>query len=332
MREDLGIVCSYLLTAFHLDHASSIHFVEIGGVNSVVATSPSSVASTPYSVMHSFSGEDFGSEDVPSLTVVHYSSEETFPPSTSVSDSSHGICFPFASRDTFATSSHGNVSLTTGTPLASPGAHYVQASIDVSVSDELGASSRSSEQLSAEQYDDGNFIVRKTNSASEGYSVEQRHVQPSNSNNQHYMAEEDHDSPSYIVPGQNSLNEGYIVRESSPNSAEYVVEMEESRTATFVKQASSSHEYVTREQSSHGKKSSEEFALPTMVVFTSSENGTSTVDTEEEDRTVDIARDVSDTTDNNVGALSLRQRSESTSIAQFAPPSVIFQVSNYVFF
>ena len=97
------------------------------------------VPTTPYSVMHTFTGEDFASEDVSSLTVVQFSSEETFPPQTPVStiDSSSGICFQFSSNDPYTTvagngnvaSSFSGLSFTAGTPLPSPGAHYTQGNM-----------------------------------------------------------------------------------------------------------------------------------------------------------------------------------------------------------
>ena len=88
-----NIVISFPLFLYFTDHPIPVHYVEIGGVNSVVETDPNSAPATPYSVMHSFTGEDFATEDITSLTVVQFPSEETFPPQapTTTMDSASGI-------------------------------------------------------------------------------------------------------------------------------------------------------------------------------------------------------------------------------------------------
>ncbi len=316
---------------FVIDQATSIHYVEIGGVNSVVATSPNSVPNTPYSVMHTFAGEDFASEDVASLTV-HYSTEETFPPQTPVSaDSSHGICFPFNTSDTYATTSHSNVVFTTGTPLPSPGVHYVQADMDVEASEELGSNeSHNTEQVRSEGY-----VIRKQNSGTEGYIVREEHlIRRQNSDTEGYIVREQ-TSPGdgyivqerHIVQEQHSDNESYIVQEQTSPSEGYIIHEENSSPEGYIEQSPQGQEYIARAQSSKRGKNSDDLTLPTMVVFTSPESEPSTTDvrTDREDR-----HGNDDSSENNLGTFTLRQRCESTSIGRFAPPSIIFQVKeNY---
>ncbi|CAB3981108.1 zinc finger ZXDC-like isoform X2 [Paramuricea clavata] len=298
------------------DQATSIHYVEIGGVNSVVTSSPNSAPNTPYAVMHTFSGEDFASEDVASLTVVHYSTEETFPPQTPVSDSSHGICFPFNTSDTYATTSHSNVVFTTGTPLPSPGVHYVQASMDVDAS----------ESSNPEQVRSQGYVIHKQNSGTEGYIVRERHiVREQNPDTEGYIVrEQNSDNEGYIVREQNAGSEGYIVREQTSPSDGYIVHEESSPPGGYIEQSSQTQEYISQAQSSERGKRSEDLTLPTMVVFTSPENEPPTADvTADTDGTDGHGNDGS--SESNLGALTLRQRSESTSIGHFAPPSIIFQ-------
>ena len=327
---------------FIVDQASSIHYVEIGGVNSVVtARSPNTVPNTPYSVMHTFTGDDFASEDVASLTV-HYSTEETFPPQTPVSgDSSHGICFPFNANDTYATSSHSNVVFTTGTSLPSPGVHYVQASMDVEVSEGLSPNdeSSSSRRASTEGY-----VIREQNSDTEGYivpeqsSANERYMvqEQSSSSDRYYVREERNsqeqnaDSTDYIGDGdlvehQNTDDQGYIVEEpASPNQGYIVDHAENSPPSEYLEESSQAQEYIARGQSSQRGETTEDLTLPTMVVFTSPEDESAPSDVTTDGQ---ATSGNGDSSENNLGALTLRQRSESTSIGQFAPPSIIFQVS-----
>lgn len=250
-----------------------MRYVEIGGVNSVVETDPSSVP-TPYSVMHSFTGEDFATEDVASLTVVQFSSEETFPPQTPAStmDSSSGICFQFSSSESYtnpphssASSSISGLSFTAGTPLPSPGAHYTQTDmgeVDVETSEDLGTN----------------------------------------------------------VNGRQSLEK--CSRNSSPDDTPRV----------------STGEFIVREQPVEtedglavGDKDDEDLTLPTMVVFTSSGVQSSNPSphvrpmTDTEPRKTDENRN----SDDNINELTLQQQCRTSSIEQFAPPAIIFQVSNH---
>ena len=349
---------------FILDQATSIQYVEIGGVNSVVtATSPNAVPNPPYSVMHTFTAEDFASEDVASLTV-HYSTEETFPPQTPVSgDSSHGICFPFSANDTYTTSSHNNTVFTTGTPLPSPGVHYVQASMEVEASEELGPNDESSStrRVSAEGY-----VIRKQNPETEAYIVQESHlIREPNSNTDGYMVREqssaneeymvqDETSPSneYIVQDEHNTqeeqttdsrdyiqehmvqqqepnNQSYIVQEPTSPGEEYIMHRENPSPAEYIEQSCQRQEYIAQGESSERGKSSEDLTLPTMVVFTSSEDDPATPDVSNGSEETSGDGESSET---NLGALTLRQRCESTSIGQFAPPSIIFQVSIACFF
>ena len=314
-------------------------------MNSVVTSSPNSAPNTPYAVMHTFAGEDFASEDVASLTVVHYSTEETFPPQTPVSDSSHGICFPFNTSDTYATTSHSNVVFTTGTPLPSPGVHYVQASMDVDASE-----SSNTEQVRSQGY-----VIHKQNSGTEGYIVRERHiVREQNPDTEGYIVrEQNSDNDGYIVREQNAGSEGYIVREQTSPSVGYIVREGqivreqnagsggyivreqtspsegyivhgENSPGGYIEQSSQTQEYISQAQSSERGKRSEDLTLPTMVVFTSPEN---------EPPTADVTADTDGndgSSESNLGALTLRQRSESTSIGHFAPPSIIFQVRKVI--
>ena len=262
-------------------------------------------------------GEDFASEDVASLTVVHYSTEETFPPQTPVSDSSHAICFPFTSNDSYTSTSHSNVAFTTGTPLPSPGVHYVQANMDVGASEELnaGSGSRNSNQVTAE-----GFVMQEQNPGTQEFLVREEHI----------VREENAGNEGYIVQDQTSPNGGYIVpedqivREQNPVSREYVVHGENSPSGGYIEQSSHQNEgYDARTQNSERGQSSEDLTLPTMVVFTSPENEPSTTEVTADGN----GRERNDSSsESNLGALTLRQRCESTSIGQFAPPAIIFQV------
>ena len=154
-----NIVISFPLFLYFTDHPIPVHYVEIGGVNSVVETDPNSAPATPYSVMHSFTGEDFATEDITSLTVVQFPSEETFPPQapTTTMDSASGICFQFSSSDSYANPPHSStsssisgLSFTAGTSLPSPGAQYSQtniAEVDVESSEDLGTSTNEGQFL-----------------------------------------------------------------------------------------------------------------------------------------------------------------------------------------
>ena len=349
---------------FLADQPTSIHYVEIGGVNSVVATSPNSTPNTPYSVIHAFNGGDFASDA--SLTVVHnvvhYSSEETFAPQTPVSDSTHFALFP--TNDTYTTTSHSNVVFTAGAPLPSPGTHYVQANMDVEESEEIGHRSRNDDQVNPENYvlqeensEPEEYIVQEQTSATEGYMVgeqnpaseeyivreqtspsdryivhERQIVQEHNSSDDRYIVQEQNRSNSgYIVgeedvvPGQNSDSDGYIVQEQASPNAGYIVHEESPSPNGYMDQTSQSQDYISPAPSSERGKSSEDLTLPTMVVFTTPDNDPSTA-SERGDTEARVGHGNDDSPESNLGPLRLRQRCESTSIGQFAPPSIIFQV------
>lgn len=251
-----------------------IHYVEIGGVNSVVETDPNSAPTTPYSVMHSFTGEDFVSEDVTSLTVVQFSPEETFPPQapTATMDSASGICFQFSSSDAYANPPHSStsssisgLSFTAGTPLPSPGAQYPQtnmAEVDVESSEDLRTSTN-----------EGQFLEKCS-----------------------------HDSPRGDRTRVSTRD--YIVREQA----------------------------VCREGTlaAPGDKEEDDLTLPTMVVFTSPgvhpPEHSSTIP-----RTNDLEAGQGEENRNSertIRHLTLQRPCASrSSIEEFAPPAIIFQVS-----
>ena len=336
--------------------------MEIGGVNSVIATSPNSTSNTPYSVIHAFNGEDFASDASLSVVhnVVHYSSEETFAPQTPVSDSTHFTLFP--TNETYTTTSHSNAVFTSGTPLPSPGAHYVQANMDVEETEEIGQSSRNAEQLNGENYviqeqnsGPDQYIVQEQSSATEGYMVREQNpaneeyivreqtspsdayivherqiVQEHNPDDDGYIVQEENPgNRGYIVGeqdvvrGQNSENEGYIVQEQTSPGEGYIVHEESPSPSGYMDQPSQNQDYISSAQSSERGKSSEDLTLPTMVVFTTPENDQSTASVRGDAETRDGDND---SPESNLGPLRLRQRCESTSIGQFAPPSIIFQV------
>lgn len=300
-----------------------------------MSTSRSPGPNPPYPVIHPFSGEDFASEDVASLTVVHYSTEETFPPETPVSDSSHGICFQFSSNDSYAGTSHGNVSFTAGTPLPSPGAHYVQASMDVEVPEDLGSShgSRNTDQVNSEGFDmqeqspsceayvvrERGHIVRERAADDEGYIVQE----PNSDDEAYIVQDENAGGESYIVrEGQiirdrPASSEGYVVREQNSPDDGYIVGSENSPSQGFIEQSSQTQGYIPQAQNSERSKTSEDLTLPTMVVFISPDN-------ESPGQTVVVTEDMDETNEQTDRHITLR---EPTSIGQSAPPSIIFQVS-----
>lgn len=169
--------------------------------------------------MHTFSG-DFASEDVASLTVVHYSTEETFPPQTPASDNnSHGMCFPFSASDTYVTTSHSQVVFTTATPLSSPGAHYVEGSVEVEQPEEIGTEDvpRNGEHVDTKSY----VIEAKEGSVSDEYIVRETHT------GENIVAERN------IVGERNNITEGHILAEETPHEDGYTVGRENSGSEVY---------------------------------------------------------------------------------------------------